>query len=174
MFQFLSRPFTHTHTHTYTSQVPYSPLSRTYLWWGWSSRIWHTSGGWEVARGLLRGVASWPRWVASSRGIGHLQQKTGKQDVTVQHKMNLKFDLVCTSCGLHVRKISTLIHSVSRAMSQCLSRLGHYLLHICFSFDIKVRLLDSRGRTPFQNIFGVSTQMFSGRRHILAGLQCAE
>ena len=88
--------------------------------------------------------------------------------------MNLKFDLVCTSCGLHVRKISTLIHSVSRAMSQCLSRLGHYLLHICFSYDIKVRLLDSRGRTPFQNIFGVSTQMFSGRRHILAGLQCAE
>ena len=55
-----------------------SNLIHTYLWWWWSSWIWHTSRGWGVAGGLLRGIASWPRWVASSRGIGHLQQKEDK------------------------------------------------------------------------------------------------
>ena len=65
-----------------------------------------------VAGGLLRGVASWSRWVASSRRIGHLQQKAGRQALlyrltatTVKdHQklpknniMNLQLDLVCTS-----------------------------------------------------------------------------
>ena len=54
-------------------------LVHTYLWWWWSSRIGHTSRGWGVAGGLLWWVASWPRWVASSRRIGHLQQRAGRQ-----------------------------------------------------------------------------------------------
>ena len=54
-------------------------LIHTYLWWRWSSWIWHTSRWWGVAGGLLRGVASQSRWVSSSRGIGHLQQKAGRQ-----------------------------------------------------------------------------------------------
>ena len=79
-------------------------------------------------------------------------------------------------------------------------QLGHYLLHISFSLEtfskvyaggrplplhhyssttIKVWLPDSRGHTLYERntncgICGVSAPVFLRRRHILAGLQCAE
>ena len=73
-------------------------LVHTYLWWWWSSRIWHTSRGWGVAGGLLWGVASWPRWVASSRRIGHLQQTAGRQV------------LLCTLTATTVKDHQELLH----------------------------------------------------------------
>ena len=95
-----------------------------------------------------------------------------------------------------------LVHNLDKELLHILMcfQLGYYLLHISFSSEtfskvyagvqplplhhysstaIKVWLPDLRGHTLYERntncgICGVSAPVFLRRRHILAGLQCAE